>query len=229
VPTAPLRADHEVRGSAWHPLGLVTVRYRLDEGPWRDAPGDPLGFAIPLRLAELSPGMHVLRIDARRGLLDQQEEIVTFRVAGPPPTLVVDEIPTPLAYGLLTASGRIVGEGRVQWRLDHDVWRDLPEGPAWRLAYETGSLDGGTHTVWLRPVSQDGLDEGDPVSYRIRVIHPGGMSDEDRRLLEEARVPPGEIDLEQVAREQQATPLGLWPVLLALGLGAAFRLRRARL
>jgi hypothetical protein len=231
APTAPLRVDHEVRGSAWHPDGPVTVRYQLDEGPWRDAPGEPVGFTLPLLLRDLGPGPHVLRVDARRGLVDHREETVLFRVAGPPPALVVDEVPTPLAYGLLTASGRLVGEGRVQWRLDHDVWRDLPAGPEWRLAFETAGVEGGPHTVWLRTVSEDGLDEGEPVKHRVRVINPSAMTEEDRRLLEEARTPaagPGEVDLDEVARGRPV-PLGAWPFLAALAVAAALRARRARL
>ena len=235
VPTAPLRKDHEIRGSAWHPAGPVTVRYQIDGGTWRDAPGDATRFHVPLLLPDLGPGPHVLRVDARRGLADHRSEVVEFRVAQPAPLLVVDEPPTPLAYGLLVAEGRLVGEGHVQWRLDHDVWRDLPEGPAWRLAFETYGVEGGPHTLWLRAVSQDGLEEGEPVKYRVRVINPTGKTEEDRRLLEEAmRAPaePGAVDLEQVARERRGVPHGAAPVLLALGVAAAvaaFRPRRSRL
>lgn len=222
APAEPMRADHDLLGSAWHPDGAVKVRYRLDDGPWRDVSGEPAGFTIPLFLKDLAPGPHVVRIDARRSLSDQRELAVEFRVADAPPALVVDEPPNPVAYGLLLASGRLVGEGKVLWRVDHDVWRELPPGPEWRLSVETQGLRNGPHDVWLKAASPDGVEETPPMKYRVRVINPTAQTEEERRIVEQARAPaphPDEVDLAEEARKDIPHP-SAGPVL-ALALAAA--------
>lgn len=223
APIEPLRADHDLLGSAWHPDGAVTVRSRIDDGPWRDVTGDPAGFTIPLVLKDLAPGPHVLRVDARRSLSDQREEVLEFRVADAPPALVVDEPPNPVAYGLLKASGRLVGEGKVLWRVDHDVWRELPAGPEWHLSLETQGIRNGPHELWLKATSLDGVETTEPVKHRIRVINPAGQTEEERRIVEQARVTPrdpDEVDLaDEARRDVPAAPVAFVGLaLLALAL-----------
>lgn len=231
APTAPLRADHELRGVAWHPQGVTSVRYRIDDAPWRDAEGSSVGFFVPLHVKDLGPGVHVLRIDARRGLHDHEEQVMEVRVADAPPTLVVDEPPTPVAYGLLATSGRLHGgEGRVLWRLDHDVWRELPPGKNWSLRFETAGIRGGYHDLHLKAVSLDGVEEGDVTSYRVRVINPPVASQEERRWIEERNAAPrdpNEVDLREVAQNNRVPGFGLAPILA--GILVAWATRRSRL
>ncbi|HVM44291.1 MAG TPA: PKD domain-containing protein, partial [Candidatus Thermoplasmatota archaeon] len=132
---APAEIDGDVllRGSAFHPQGVTSVRWRIDEGSWSYVASSPLAFSIPLRAAQLAPGEHRLVVEAYRGPHEKATFEHAFVVAGAAPVLIVDVPPAPVAHGLLHAAGRLVGEGRVEWRIDHGVWRALPAGATWNL------------------------------------------------------------------------------------------------
>lgn len=198
-----------VRGSAFHPLGVTSVRWRIDEGPWQLVAQDPLAFVLELDREDLAPGPHVLQVEAYRGPTESANATHVFEVPGVAPTLVIDEPPSPIAYGLLRAGGRIVGQGHAQWRLDHDVWKDIPPGETWLLARETTGVQGGRHTLDLRAVSPDGRLTSETKSYSIQVVNPSAVDGPAR-----AAAPP------RTAQEIPAPGLGF---ALALGLGALIR------
>lgn len=172
APEEPVGPDVDLEGSAYHPLGVTSVRYSLDGAPWRDAVGPTHAFTLPLR--GLPPGEHVVVVDAFRGALERKELPVKLRVAQPPPALVVDEPPSPLAYGLVHAAGRVEGQGEVLWRLDAGLWQAANRsGSEWRLDHATGALPAGKHTLSLKPVGPDGSD-GEAREYAVRVIRAAG-------------------------------------------------------
>jgi hypothetical protein len=222
VANAPLDAvgaDYDLEGSAYHPLGVTSVRWRVDDAPWRDAAGSPLAFTLPLR--GLEPGLHVVLVDAYRGVAEKRETRIEVRVASPPPTLVVDEPPGPLAYGLLRASGRLAGEGQAQWRLDTGVWRDLNGTmQSWTLESATKDLPAGRHVLALRAVGPGGA-AGEPREWSVKVVRPLG----DARFAGwgidgvDGPAPPPTRD----------APLGLLAPLVALAFAAAFGDPRRRL
>lgn len=209
---AELEGDALVRGSAWHPEGITAVRWRVDDGPWRLVDGPAIAFGVPLSRSDFAPGEHTLRIAAYRGLAESREEAVTFRVAGEPPILLVDEPPTYVAYGLLHAAGRVVG-GQVEWRLDHGVWQQLPGSGEWRLDRLTHDIPAGNHTLALRAVSPDGSLVSEPRTWRVHLVNPSG--DGERRDLDIGSA--GEVG------PRSETPLGAPLVLVAVGLALALR------
>lgn len=196
-----------LRVSAYHPQGVTSVRWRIDEGPAHLVAANPLAFTIPLDRSRLAPGDHELRIDAYRGTNDNHTLHHRFRVPGARPALVVDEPPGPEAHGILRASGRLLGEGHVQWRLDQGLWYDLPPGDPWTLDHETMRIRGGNHTLSLRAISPDGSLTSDVQSYRLYIRNPPFTPDNLR---------------DQPARDATA---GAWAAVVA-GVGAAVVARR---
>ena len=181
----------EIRGSAFHPQGVTSVRWRIDDAPWRYIGTSPLAFTIPLDPDTLAPGDHVLHIEAYRGPTEKTTHTHHFEVLGEAPTLIVDEPPAPTAHGLLRASGRILGEGHAQWRLDHDVWRPLPGTRTWTLTEETARIPGGRHTLELRATSPDGKHASATRSYTIEILNPPF----DRAEPDAPRPPPVTLDV----------------------------------
>lgn len=171
APVEPVGPDYDLEGSAYHPLGVTAVRWRVDDGPWRDA-APPLAFTLPLR--GLAPGLHVVLVDAYHGVEEKRELRVELSVALPPPALLVDEPPGPLAYGLLHAAGRVTGSGGVQWRLDNGPWQPVNlTAHEWRLDVETRDVPAGHHELALRPVGSGGAP-GEAQSWSVRVVRAFG-------------------------------------------------------
>lgn len=171
-PPALVAEDAALRGSAFHPQGVTSVRWRIDDESWRYISTSPLAFTIPIEFAPLDPGDHTLTIEAYRGPTEKTALQHDFRVPGETPTLIVDEPPAPTAHALLRASGRILGEGHAQWRLDHHLWRDLPGNATWTLHEDTLDVAGGEHVLELRAVSPDDRLASEPARYEIVVINP---------------------------------------------------------
>lgn len=209
----PAEVDEDVlvHGVAYHPEGVTLVRWRLDEGPWQTISEAPFAFTLPLDREQLLPGAHTLRVDAYRGVSESASLVQGFTVPGKAPLVVVDVPPAPVAYGILAASGRVDGEGRAQWRLDHGLWRDLPPGAEWALATSTGDFQDGDHTLGFRAVSHDARLVGEPVAYEIRIVNPPFDSTGS--------------DVLTPTPARRETPTGPWPLLLAAG-AAAFLRRR---
>lgn len=179
-PPGEIDDDAFVRGSAFHPQGVTSVRWRIDDAPWRYVSTSPLAFTIHLDRDLLDAGSHLLLVEAYRGPTEKATLEHPFLVVGATPSLVVDEPPAPVAYGLIRASGRIVGDGHAQWRLDHDVWRDLPGDAIWTLDRDTMDLAGGRHRLDVRAVSPDGRLASDPASWTLDVVNPPFTTSEPR-------------------------------------------------
>lgn len=202
--------DALIRGSAYHPQGVSSVRWRIDEGSWRFIGASPLDFSIPLDIERLGPGEHVLEVEAFRGTTERARTNATFRVPGEAPVLVIDEAPPPVAHGLLRATGRVVGAGHAQWKLDHGLWKDLPPGD-WLLAEETMRIPGGAHEVHLRAMGPEGL-ASNVTTYAFRVVNPP---------------PPRAPAHGEDATETRATPAaGALGLLTAMGAAAMVARRR---
>lgn len=199
-----IASDVAIRGSAFHLQGVTNVRWRIDEATWRYVGESPLAFTIPIRPAALAPGEHLLVVEAYRGPDEKAVFEHRFRVPGAAPTLVVDEPPAPVAYGLLRAAGRIVGDGHAEWRLDHDVWRPLQGRGAWNLTHETHAVRGGMHTLDLRAVSPDGRLTSAILTYRVEIVNPPFTASDPMP----PRPPPLTLDV----------PAAPWVALVALGL-----------
>jgi PKD repeat protein len=174
APLDPVGADYDLQGSAYHPQNVTAVRWRLDAGPWQDVVGQPIAFTVPLR--GMTPGLHVALVDAYHGIDAKKEARVEIQVARPPPALVVDEPPAPIAYGLVHAAGRLADNGTVEWRLDAGTWTPLnASGGEWRLDATTRDLPAGHHDVALRAVGPEGA-ASEARGWSVRIVRPLGDS-----------------------------------------------------
>jgi hypothetical protein len=126
--------------------------------------------APEIPLERLSPGNHTLRIDAYRGLGERRVLEQRIEILDAQPLLHVDEAPAGVAYGLLHAAGRVEGQARVLWRIDHDVWQELPPGAEWSLSEPTLGIPGGAHTIAFKAVALDAPAESLLVEYPFRLV-----------------------------------------------------------
>lgn len=171
-PQTEITEDAAIRGSAFHPQGVTSVRWRIDDGLWRYVSSSPLAFTIPIDADTLDAGPHLLAIEAYRGPHEKATLDHHFTLANVAPTLIIDDPPAPIAYGLLHATGRILGEGHAEWRIDHHLWRPLPTAPTWNLTEETARIPGGQHTLEIRAASPDGKHASAARSWTIQIVNP---------------------------------------------------------
>lgn len=170
-PGQALTSDTTVRGAAWHPAGITSIRWRIDDGPWRLAEGESGAFLVPLSPRGLAPGEHVLVVDAYHGLADRASLAVPFVVPDQRPFFAVDAAPGPVAYAKMRAEGRVSQGARVYWRVDNDLWRAATGGEAWTIDESTKAWRGGPHLVTLKAVDEDSGAQSDPVTFHVRFLN----------------------------------------------------------
>lgn len=167
APGSQLLDDLLVRGTAYHPEGVHAVRYRLDGGAWSSALGDPFAWGIPL--ARLAPGNHTLDVLALHDLDEQEDVSIPFQVVSRAPPIVVDRAPASVVYGLLHVEGHLESLGQVLWRIDNDLWQELPPGRNWTLHEPTMGWPGGAHALRLKSVTLGGDAESAVVEIPLQI------------------------------------------------------------
>lgn len=202
-----------VRGSAFHPAGGVTIRYRIDDGPWQTAEGTLLSWGIALSPTDLAPGPHVLRVEAHRGLLERASADIPFRVADLRPVLSIEQPPGPTLYARLRIEGTHSPGSRVLWRFDTGLWKDAPsEGGRFLVDDATEGLASGPHLVTVKAIHDATGLQGEPLSFSVRVLNP---------KVHDAAI-------QQAAPERADVPWGAALAVVALAL-AGFGAPRRRL
>lgn len=167
-----LREERLVRGTAYHPEGATSVRWRVDDGPWRTAEGTPLSWGVRLLPKEIDPGPHVLHVEAYRGVHEHVSARVAFTMADLRPVLVVEQPPTPTLYARLRIEGAATPEARVLWRIDHEVWQDAPASQGRFLVdAPTDAYAGGPHVVSVKAIDERSGLQSEPLTFHVRVLN----------------------------------------------------------
>ncbi len=210
-PDEEVRGRVTVRGTAIHNEGVTLVRWRVDDGPWRDATGIP-AFRATWDTLDAGNGPHTVTIRAYRGLTTWRDIAIPVVVANVPPTLVVDT--PPVAWSV---SGSLVFEGHVaelnarevNVRIDNGPWMNVSGTKTWVHVVNTTLLAEGPHTIAFRAIGTDGVTSA-PVERHFTV---------DRNA-----VVPGEAG-PSIHREKDTPYPGAW-ALGIVGLSVAWSLRR---
>ncbi len=191
-PTEVVSGRVTIRGSATHPEGITLLRWRVDEGPWRDADGLP-GFRATWDSREVPNGPHTLVFRAYRGLATWKDVSVPLTVANEPPTLVIDT--PPLAWSV---RGGIVFEGHVEGaptreinaRIDNGPWVNITATKNWVHAVNTTLLTDGAHVVSFRAIGVDGI-ASTPVSRHFTVSNDAPAAGAVGATIDRTRDTPG--------------------------------------
>lgn len=168
---AEISGDLVVRGTAWHPAGVTGIRWRVDSGTWHQADGNNLAWSVPLDSRKLSPGAHLLQVDAYHGIAERTALSLPFRVLDQKPLLFVDSPPGPVAYGLIHAEGRASPGAMVLWRVDSDVWREAQGGASWTIHQDSSLWPGGPHTIRIKAVDRESGVEGEELPFLVRFLN----------------------------------------------------------
>ena len=173
APGQTVQDDLVVRGTAYHPEGVTSVRWSLDNAAWRTAEGLPVSWSVPLQVRDLPPGPHVLRVEARRGLGAPALAEVPFTVPDLRPALTVTEPPSPTLYAKLRMEGASTPNARVAWRIDAGLWRDAPVGEGrWRVDASTDDVAPGPHVVSVKPIDDRTGLQGETLQFHVRILNP---------------------------------------------------------
>lgn len=202
-----------LRGYAHHPQGLLSVRARVDDGPWREADGAPASWSLPLDTLALKNGPHKVTIRAFRSPVVHRETVLPLVVENLAPLLEIDRGVPSNASGVVEVTGRLADEGPsgvVEWRLDSSPWRVADGTREWSFPVDTRALENGPHVL------------------RVRAVRDGGLSSpthEARFHVSNAAI-PDEVETRSSAQApREAPPAGAGLALVAAAL-AAFAGRR---
>lgn len=161
APGSRVEGVHVLRGAAYHPGGLASVRVRVDDGPWSDASGPPGSWAHAIDSLRLRNGAHHVTVRAYRSPAVYREEVVGFTVDNRPPVLLVAEAMPFNASGVVTVSGAFAPgspPGEVFWRVDRGVWRPAAGNLTWRIVLDSRDLANGNHTLFVKAIGRHGLE-----------------------------------------------------------------------
>lgn len=202
-----------LRGYAHHPQGLLSVRARVDDGPWREAEGAPASWSLPVDTLALKNGPHKVTIRAFRSPVVYRETVLPLAVENLAPVVEIDRGVPSNASGVVVVSGRLAEDapsGVVEWRLDSSPWRVADGTREWSFPVDTRALENGPHVL------------------RVRAVREGGLSSpthEARFHASNAPI-PDEVETRSRAEAARATPAASGILALAAAAAIALAARR---
>lgn len=197
-------ADSRLRlsGTAWSPSDPLTLRFRLDEGPWSDLRLEEGKWRLDHDVARLADGWHAFTIRATSGERFE-ERSMRFRVEHRALVAAITRFPAGAVSGLLEVGGGVASDdpaARFEWRIDRAPWRAASgRGASWSLSVPLSEYAPGAHTLEVRAVALDGAP-GPAATFAFEVAPPPPPEPTEEPFVPSRGVPgPGLVGVLGVA------------------------------